>query len=168
MPLQLVHWIPLLFACWVCGERAELRNSIYLLYLSGHADGIYIPLVGYVSLNKPCIPPVFPIPVQSGHSEQFTDKYTHTLTQITQACFYLVTYYLLWMEISYFLVMSGKRRKFGHIFTALLCDLLNKTCIDFTHNTITPQKEHFLNIYIYIFYNMKYSSNLRHTNLVLA
>lgn len=53
------------------------------VYASGHADGIYIPLLGYVSLNNPYIPRAVSCPVQSGHfNKLIAEAQTHTLTHI--------------------------------------------------------------------------------------
>lgn len=55
------------------------------VYASGHADGIYIPLLGYVSLNSLYIPLAVSGPVQSGHLNMLiaqAQTNTHTLTQI--------------------------------------------------------------------------------------
>lgn len=52
---------------------------------SGHADGIYIPFVGYVSFYKPYIPAAVLSPVQSGHSDRRKEA-NILLTHITHAC----------------------------------------------------------------------------------
>lgn len=74
------------------------------VYASGHADGIYILLLGYVSLNSPYIPLAVSCPVQSGHfntliPEVHIHTCTHTNTHIDPNTFnsctnYLVMYYL--------------------------------------------------------------------------
>lgn len=48
------------------GEGKD-SDLLYCVCVCGHTDGIYIPLLGYVSLNTPCIPLVVSCPVQSGH-----------------------------------------------------------------------------------------------------
>lgn len=76
------------------------------VYASGHADGIYILLLGYVSLNSPYIPLAVSCPVQSGHfNTLIPEVHIHTLhtrlhTRINPNTFnsstnYLVMYYPL-------------------------------------------------------------------------
>lgn len=49
------------------GDLLYLGGVCACVYASGHADGIYIPPLGYVSLNSPYIPPAVSCPVQSSH-----------------------------------------------------------------------------------------------------